>query len=83
MASLTYALMVREVRNQHLYTFAPPTDMFARTYVRIAALVTGFALSIPVSLVTNYSYVCWIVSPYLFGVLYRSLWNRRAGVTPV
>ncbi|MBK3572405.1 DUF1211 domain-containing protein [Streptomyces sp. MBT65] len=60
---LLFILMVREVRRDHLHRVGAPPEVFTRSIRRIGMVALGFLLSIPVSLVTHWAYVCWIVVP--------------------
>lgn len=81
LSSLIYGLMLREVRREHLYVSSIPNGMFSQTALRTAGIIFGFAISIPVSFFTQYSYLCWIAIPFLLGLAHR--FQRGPGVTPV
>lgn len=77
LASLVFALMTREVRQERLYVPGTPPDIFKQTYIRVYALVIGFAVSIPVSFLTPYSYVCWIAVPFVINFI-QLRYSRQA-----
>ncbi len=72
-ADVVFALMLREVQREKLYSPAAPADLFRNAYLRDAELVGAFAVSIPVSFVTTYSWLCWIFVPLIVGVVRRFL----------
>lgn len=78
LADLVFILMVREVQREKLYRSALPADLFAHSYLRTGGLLFGFALSIPVSLFTDYSYVCWIAIPFVIAIGRRILRRQMA-----
>lgn len=73
-----FALMVREIKRNHLYRANTPPTMFSSTYVRMIGIGAGFALSIPVSLFTHYAYICWIVAPVLTGFIWRQVLGNQS-----
>jgi TMEM175 potassium channel family protein len=73
----TFALMVYEIQRKHLYRDDTPPTLFSHSYVRLLGIGAGFGLSIPVSLFTHYSYVCWFVAPWLTSVTWRWLLGNR------
>lgn len=78
LADLVFILMIREVQREKLHRSTVPADLFAQSYLRSGSLLFGFALSIPVSLFTDYSYVCWIAVPLLIAVGRRILRRQMA-----
>ena len=62
-ACLLFILMVREVRRDSLYRIGTPPERFSRSIRRIGMVAVGFLVSIPVSLLTGWAYLCWIVVP--------------------
>jgi uncharacterized membrane protein len=62
-ACLLFILMVREVRRDDLYRVGTPPELFSRAIRRLSMVAVGFLVSIPVSLVTGWAYLCWIVVP--------------------
>jgi uncharacterized membrane protein len=70
-ALLLFALMSRRIERKNMFRPDTPPTIRANTFLRTAGLTGGFLLSIPLSFVTNYSYVCWIIAPMLTGFLRR------------
>lgn len=68
LADLLFALMLREVQREKLYGPATPPGLFRRAYIRDGGLIIGFAVSIPVSFVTSYSWLCWIAMPFAVAI---------------
>lgn len=62
-ADLLFMSMMREIQVHHMYRDDTPPGLFRSTYLRLAALAGGFAISIPLSFVTLYSYLVWIAVP--------------------
>lgn len=62
-ACLLFILMVREVRRDDLYRVGTPPELFSRAIRRLGMVAVGFLVSIPVSLVTGWAYLCWIAVP--------------------
>ncbi|HVV21423.1 MAG TPA: TMEM175 family protein [Pseudonocardiaceae bacterium] len=75
LADLLFALMLREVQRGKLYDPTTPPGMFRHAYTRDIGMIIGFALSVPVSFLTDYSWVCWIVVPMLTGGTMRRRWT--------
>ncbi len=69
LACLLFILMVREVRRDGLQRVGTPPELFTRSIRGIGMVALGFLVSIPVSLVTNWAYVCWIVVPVFDAVV--------------
>ncbi len=76
-ACLLFILMVREVRQDRLYRVGTPPEVFSRAIRRIGMVALGFLVSIPVSLVTGWAYLCWIVVP-VFDSIVDSRRSRSA-----
>jgi uncharacterized membrane protein len=70
-ALVLFALMSRRIERQNFFRPGTPPTIHMHTFVRTAGLISGFLLSIPVSFVTSYSYVCWIAAPILAGFIRR------------
>ncbi|WP_234467369.1 MULTISPECIES: TMEM175 family protein [unclassified Streptomyces] len=60
---LLFILMVNEVRRDDLYRTGTPPELFSRTIRGIGMVAAGFLVSIPVSFLTHWAYLCWIVVP--------------------
>lgn len=80
LADSLFILMVREIQRHRMHRDDMPREVFVRTYVRSASIAAGFAISIPVSFVTHYSYLVWIAVPVLVGFIQRA--NFRATRSP-
>ncbi len=76
-ALVLFALMSRDIERRHLTRPGTPATIHSHTFLRTAGLTCGFLLSIPLSFVTSYSYVCWIVAPLLATII-RRVQDRRA-----
>ncbi|WP_420309468.1 TMEM175 family protein [Streptomyces sp. YS-B37] len=68
-ACLLFILMVREIPREGLARPGTPPEIFSRSIRRIGMVALGFLTSIPVSLVTHWAYVCWIVVPLADSVI--------------
>jgi len=79
-AVVLFALMSREIERKGLSRPDTPTEMHAHTFLRPAGFTSGFLLSIPVSFLTSYSYVCWIIAPMVVRIIRRAQ-DRRAAQT--
>ncbi|MEV0476246.1 TMEM175 family protein [Streptomyces prunicolor] len=69
LSCLLFILMVREVPRDGLQRPGTPPELFARAIRRLGMVALGFLISIPVSLVTHWAYLCWIVVPVLDSVI--------------
>jgi uncharacterized membrane protein len=76
-AVLLFALMSRNIQRKGLSRPDTPTEIHAHTFLRTAGFTAGFLLSIPISFLTNYSYVCWIIAPTVVRIIRRAQ-DRRA-----
>jgi uncharacterized membrane protein len=70
-AVVLFALMSRDIERKHLSRPDTPAAVHAHTLLRTVGFSTGFLLSIPISFVTNYSYVCWIIAPVAVRTIQR------------
>jgi uncharacterized membrane protein len=70
-----FLLMLREIRTKHLYREGTPADRFS--YTRTGVLLAGFLLSIPVSFLTHWAYVCWALPPMVSDFWHRARAVRR------
>ncbi|WP_432108856.1 TMEM175 family protein [Streptomyces sp. AA1529] len=73
LASTLIALMIREIRHEHLYRTDAPPRAFARSRVRSLCLAAVFGASVPVSFVTTSTgaYLCWLTAPLVLTVAQR------------
>jgi uncharacterized membrane protein len=79
-AVVLFALMSRDIERKGLSRPDTPTEIHAHTFLRTAGFTSGFLLSIPVSFLTSYSYVCWIIAPMVVRIIRRAQ-DRRAAQT--
>ncbi|MER7922691.1 TMEM175 family protein [Streptomyces sp. NPDC096057] len=68
-ACLLFLLMVREIPRDGLARPGTAPEIFSRSIHRAGMVALGFLISIPVSLVTRWAYVCWIVVPLVDSVI--------------
>jgi uncharacterized membrane protein len=80
-ACLLFILMVREVRRDDLYRIGTSPELFSRTIRRIGMVAIGFLVSIPVSLLTGWAYLCWVVVPVADSVVDAR--RTRSGQQPL
>lgn len=73
LASALIALMVREIRREHLYRTDVPPRAFAQSRVRSICLAAVFGASVPVSFLTTSTgaYLCWLTAPLVLAVAQR------------
>lgn len=71
LTSLLFMLMIWWIRRARLYRPGTPMRSLDVQLLVSGSLVIAFLLSIPVSSVTGYSWVCWIVVPLLRGLILR------------
>jgi uncharacterized membrane protein len=76
-AFVLFALMVNEIERRSLARPDTPPGVLRGTVLRTVGITAGFAVSIPVSFFTDYSYVCWIAGPLVATVI-RRVRGRRA-----
>ncbi|MEC3980278.1 TMEM175 family protein [Amycolatopsis sp. H20-H5] len=83
LASASFALIIREIRRQHLYREDVPPRMFAQSQVRSLCLAAVFAVSIPVAFLTanGSAYLCWIAVPIVLSLAQR-VQSRAAAARP-
>jgi uncharacterized membrane protein len=74
-----FMLMTWEIRRRRLYRDDMPPGMFARVYGGSSAMLAGFAVSIPIAFLTEWTYVCWIVIPPAMNLLLRAMRQRQSG----
>ncbi|MEV4889994.1 TMEM175 family protein [Nonomuraea sp. NPDC055795] len=73
LASGSFALTIREIRRAHLYDTDVPPQVFAQSLVRSICLAAVFAVSVPLSFLTNSTgaYLCWLMAPIVLTVARR------------
>ncbi|MFD9940411.1 TMEM175 family protein [Nonomuraea sp. NPDC059023] len=73
LASASFALIIREIRRAHLYRTDVPPRAFAESMVRSVCLAAVFAVSVPVSFLTNSTgaYLVWLTAPIVLTVARR------------
>jgi uncharacterized membrane protein len=72
-----FLLMAWHVKRARLYREGVPLVRFTRGMIRSGILGLGFAVSIPVSFVTGWSYLCWILAPVISDLI-----ERRSRLNP-
>ncbi|MEV5573854.1 TMEM175 family protein [Spirillospora sp. NPDC052269] len=70
LASATFALIIREIRREHLYRTDVPPREFSQSLVRSICLATVFGVSVPVAFLTTgtSAYLCWLAAPIVLAV---------------
>ncbi|OXM57630.1 hypothetical protein CFP71_07390 [Amycolatopsis thailandensis] len=78
LASASFALIIREVRREHLYRTEDPPRVFAQSLTRSVCLTAVFGISIPVAFLTGGTgaYLCWLAAPIALAVA-RRVQDRR------
>ncbi|WP_410651289.1 TMEM175 family protein [Amycolatopsis sp. cmx-4-54] len=73
LASASFALIIREIRREHLYGTDGPPRVFAQSLTRSVCLAAVFGISVPVSFLTNgaVAYLCWLAAPVALAVARR------------
>ncbi|MFD5246890.1 TMEM175 family protein [Amycolatopsis sp. NPDC058340] len=73
LASSTFALIIREIRREHLYRTDAPPRAFVQNLVRSVCLAAVFGVSVPVSFLTGgtWAYLCWLAAPLVLAVAGR------------
>ncbi|WP_431981461.1 TMEM175 family protein [Streptomyces qinglanensis] len=73
LASTLIALMIREIRHEHLYRTDVPPRAFTQSRVRSLCLAAVFGASVPVSFLTTSTgaYLCWLTAPLVLTVAHR------------
>lgn len=76
-ASASFALIIREIRREHLYRTDLPPRVFAQSLVRSICLAAVFGVSVPASFLTTSTgaYLCWLAAPIVLAVA-RGLQGR-------
>jgi len=65
LAGLFFLMAVREMDRHHLLRPDTPPVVLRASYARLTTMSGAFLVSIPVSLVTHWAYLCWIAIPFL------------------
>jgi len=60
-ACALFLLMIREIRRAGLSRAGTPTEVFSQATRGVGASAVAFLVSIPVSFLTTYAYLCWIL----------------------
>ncbi|WP_328456600.1 TMEM175 family protein [Amycolatopsis sp. NBC_00438] len=78
LASTTFALIIREIRREHLYRTDVTPPEFAQSLVRSICLAAVFGVSVPLSfLITGTgAYLCWLAAPIVLAAA-RRIQGRR------
>ncbi|UOX85861.1 TMEM175 family protein [Amycolatopsis sp. FBCC-B4732] len=73
LASATFALIIREIRREHLHRSDVTPPEFAQSLVRSICLAAVFAVSVPVSSLIGGTgaYLCWLTAPVVLAVARR------------
>ncbi|MEU3625958.1 hypothetical protein BS329_30360 [Amycolatopsis coloradensis] len=73
LASASFALIIREIRREHLYRTDGPPRVFAQSLLRSICLAAVFGVSIPVSFLTGNTsaYLCWLAAPIALAIARR------------
>jgi len=77
-AFILFSLIVREIQRRRLHRADIPPHLFSRIYLRTIGVGLGFAVSIPISFVTGWAYLCWIVAPFVTLVVHRRILSRAS-----
>jgi uncharacterized membrane protein len=80
-AGLLFLFMTREIHRGHLYRPDTPPQMFTGAAVRTSVMAGAFLVSIPVSFVTEWAYLCWVAIPFATAIVLRIV-RRRAARPP-
>ncbi|TVT35304.1 DUF1211 domain-containing protein [Amycolatopsis rhizosphaerae] len=75
-AFVMFVLMVREIRRSRLYREGTPPEALSRPARGAGMMAVAFGISIPLSFVTGWAYVAWIVPRALASILFRRRKNR-------
>ncbi|MEV7555765.1 TMEM175 family protein [Amycolatopsis sp. NPDC089917] len=81
LASASFALIIREIRREHLYRADDPPRVFAQSLTRSICLAAVFAVSVPVAFLTEdtTAYLCWLAAPITLAVARRVQDRRPSG----
>ncbi len=78
LASASLALIIREIRREHLCRTDAASPVLAQSLVRSICLAVVFGVSVPVSFLTTGTgaYLCWLAAPVVLTVA-RRVHGRR------
>jgi len=76
-ACVLFVLMVRVARRDDLCRTSTPPEVFSRAIRRTGTVAAGFLMSVPVSFLTQWAYVCWFLVPAVDTIV--SARSRRPG----
>jgi len=81
LASASFALIIREIRREHLYRTDGPPAVFAQSLLRSICLAAVFGISIPVSFLTGDTgaYLCWLLAPIALAIARRVQGRKPSG----
>jgi uncharacterized membrane protein len=71
LASLTFLTIIRVVRRYDLLREGSPPHLVRNTTIRMSGLALAFGISLPISLVTPWAYLCWVAIPVVTIALRR------------
>jgi uncharacterized membrane protein len=73
LASSSFALIVREIRREHLYRTDVAPPVLAQSLVRSICLAAVFGVSVPISFVVTGTgaYLCWLSAPIVLAAARR------------
>ncbi|GAB3850942.1 hypothetical protein ACFPIJ_47965 [Dactylosporangium cerinum] len=80
-AALLFMAMVRTIRRHGLFREGTPPGVTTGALIASGSLAAAFLLSIPLSFVSHYAYVWWVLVPVLSGVA-RRVHRRRQQAQP-
>lgn len=65
LAGISFMLLLREIERHGLLRRDSPPDLVRTGYQKLGVVTGMFLLSIPISLVTQWAYLCWIAIPFV------------------
>jgi uncharacterized membrane protein len=74
-SGLFFLGMVWEIRHRRLYRPETPPGLLRGAMVRTGVMAGSFLVSIPVSFVTHWAYLCWLLLPFV--IAFVSMLVRR------
>jgi uncharacterized membrane protein len=81
-SSVVFVLMIRHIRSAGLHKRGTPMGVFRSSMTRSWVFIVAFLLSIPLSLVTDWSWLSWLLVPLLSRPLLARRNRGRAGRDP-